>query len=663
MHNARYRGFRPWIHLSVGLALIGSPHALLADTPAAAPTAQQTYNEAQAAYDKSDWPAAIKGFASIARPDDGGEVSHAQGIIRARLAQAYAHERQTEEADREAAIALRGLGPHDDIERALMWLAIGEAQRYGLAMPAAIAAYEKGLGAAQEARSAELVASAQIGLALCYMTVDPAKATALMDAVLASPEASSYAKLLHAQYYDLRGRATLNLGQARQAMPFLTKAIELSGGISGSKVNLIQIGIRGDAAIGALLTNHEESAREYLAWTGAGHMKSEEWTSGFGSPPHCSEAADIRPDDVVVVEFSIAADGHVLGAAPIYASRPGTLGIAFAKAVKGWNWNPERIATLPSFWRNMVRVELRCDSRPSTRGLSDPFRRETLAWLAGKQLSPEDLAPREQGYVAGNDPRLQRDDVAAIPALLARLPIETNHKQVVVLAGHLTTALNKAGAPAAARALAMDLEPEDPSSYSTAGRVRMRASQVASLEKSDPGSAATAWITLEYALALEGDGRFKDARPILERVLAYPTDVVGEHDPVRDVAILHLALLQRRAGDAAGADTKVKAAGLTPAQCMLFDVRPVVANNAVYSDDFPEEALRWGFDGYVRETFNIKADGHVENVRTLVAYPPFVFRSGAERSVAHFRYLAPVIDGVSAGCDGHAIIVRFNAHP
>src|SRR5258706_11669819 len=263
----------------------------------------------------------------------------------------------------------------------------------------------------------------------------------------------------------------------------------------------------------------------------------------------------------------------------------------------------------------MARLELRCGSRPRTRGLSGAFRRETLAWLAEKQLSPEGLAPREQGYVASNDPRLERDDVAAIPALLARLPIETDHKKVVALARLLTTALNKAGAPPAARALAMSLEPEDPSSYATARHGRTRASQVASLEQTDPGSAATAWITLEYALALEGDGRFKDARPILERVLAYPTDVVGEHDPVRDVAILHLALLQRRAGDAAGADTKVKAAGLTPAQCMLFDVRPVVAHNTVYSRDFSPGALRLGVDGYVRGNFNITADLHVENIR------------------------------------------------
>jgi hypothetical protein len=63
----------------------------------------------------------------------------------------------------------------------------------------------------------------------------------------------------------------------------------------------------------------------------------------------------------------------------------------------------------------------------------------------------------------------------------------------------------------------------------------------------------------------------------------------------------------------------------------------------------------------VREFFDMNADGHVENVRTINAHPPFVFRSGAEQTVAHFRYLAPVIDGVSAGCDGHTVAIKHNS--
>ena len=112
-------------------------------------------------------------------------------------------------------------------------------------------------------------------------------------------EPNFFGKLL----YDLRGRATLNLGRPQEAMPFLSEALELSGGIQGTQVSLVQIGIRGDAAIGALLTNHSDDARKYLTWTGAGHLQSEEWTHGLGDPPVCSEAADIHPNDMAVIEF------------------------------------------------------------------------------------------------------------------------------------------------------------------------------------------------------------------------------------------------------------------------------------------------------------------------------------------------------------------------
>jgi outer membrane biosynthesis protein TonB len=589
-------------------------------------------------------------------------MPHFQGIIHSRLSQAYARQRMIGDAEREATVALKGLGLQDSLERGLLWLAIGDAQRFDLEMTAAIDNYGKGLEAAQAGKSAELAARAEVGLALSYMTISPDKSASLLDAVLAAPETTSYSKLMRAQYYDLRGRASLNLGNAREAMPFLTKAIDLSGGIRGSRVNLMQIGIRGDAALGALETHHEDDAREYLAWTGAGHLPSDEWTHGLGNPPVCSEAADIRPDDLVVVEFSIASDGHVMGAAPIYASRPGTLGTAFAKAVTEWTWNPERIAKLPAFWRNMIRVELHCIARPSPHGLSEPFRRETLAWLTGQQVATEDLKPLHNGYLAGDDPRLERDDLAAVPALLTRLPIETDHKRALAIATRLRTALDKSNAPAAARALALNLEPIAPATSWAAERVRMNAGHLAAMEHTNPQTAATAWITLEYAISLEAVGRFKDARPVLERVLAYPSDVLGQHEPVRAVATLHLAALQRRAGDMVGADAKVKEAGLTRAQCTMFDVRPVATNNDVYSRDFPDEALRWGFDGYVREAFDINADGHVENVRTIIAYPPFVFRSGAEQAVAHFRYLAPVVDGVSAGCDGHSIVVNYRSN-
>ena len=646
--------------LALLLALGGWAPPLLADTPIAPPTAQQTYDAAQVAFDKGEWASAITGLASLAKPDRDGKLSHSQAIIHARLARAYAHQGEVESALRESRFALLGLTPDEYLERALLMNAVGDAQRFDLEIPGAIASYQQGLEAAQSAGNPDLVTMNQLGLALCYMTVDPGKAKSLLDAILNSPAAASYSKKLLAQFNDLRGRAALNLGQASEAMPYLTKAIKLSGGLNGNMVNLVQIGIRGDAALGALMTDHPNGAREYMAYTGAGHLPSEEWSRGIGDPPVCSAADDIRPDDMAIVEFSIGEDGHGVGAAPVYASRPGKVGLAFAQAVREWSWNPERIAQLTVFWRNMLRIEMRCIARPNPQQLAGPFRRQTFEWLLQNSLSAAELAPFGKGYIAGNDPRLDHEDLAAIPALFARLPIESDSKRAADIAQHLAAALERAKAPVAARALAMDMAPMGANYRSWyAARERVIAGQVESLEKTDPHAAATAWITLEYAIALEANGHFQEAQPVLERVLAYPVEVLGERDPVRAVATLHLAALARRAGDSANADAKVQAAGLTRAQCLLFDVRPVPTDTKTSSDDFPDEALRWGFDGYMREAFDIDADGRVGNVRTIVAYPPFVFRSAAEKAVARFRYLAPVVNGTAAGCDGHAIAVNF----
>ena len=406
------------------LAICGPPQVIPADSPGAPSVARQIYDKAQAAFDRADWTAAITGLSLLVAPDNGGKMSHSQGIIHSRLAQAYAHDRKAGSALREAALALKGLTSDDSVECALIWIAIGEAQRFDLEVPSAIDSYEQGLKAALDAKNAVLATSADVGLALCYMTVDREKAVKLLDAVLTAPETASTSALLRSQLYDLRGRASLNLGRADDAMPFLRKAIKLSGGLQGSQINLAQVSIRGDAAIGAILDSDDADAREYLNWTGAGHLPSEEWTRDLGDPPLCGEAAGIRPNDMVVVEFSVATDGSVAGAAPIYASRPGTLGIDFAKAVKEWRWNPERIADLPPFWRNMVRIEMRCITRPSPHSLAERFTRETFEWLTQIHAIPEDLASHTLSFVAADDPRLDRDDVSAIPALFARLPME-----------------------------------------------------------------------------------------------------------------------------------------------------------------------------------------------------------------------------------------------
>lgn len=641
------------------LPLIVSP-AVAADAADPPPTPQQAYDQANADFKKNDWAAAIRGFAALVEPASDRPMSRSQANIHAMLARAYAAHHEIDNAQREAGLARKGLTPEDDVQLGLVWLAIGDAHWLELANVEATDAYEMAVAAAERAKHPILIARARIDLASSLMTVQPDRAAALLDAVLAAPEVTSASPIWQAQINDLRGRASLNAGQAKEARSFLDKAIKLSGGVGGTKVNLAQVGIRADAAIDAVLTGRNEDAAKYLTYTGAGHLPSEEWNTGLGDPPVCGDASGVTPLDTAVVEFSIGEDGRVTDANPVYSSRPGTVGVSFARAVSHWKWNPERITALPPFWRRMVRIEMRCLSRPNPEKLGAPFLQQTIEWLSHMNVAREDLAPLIDGYIPRDDPRLQSEDLHAIPALFARLAIETDQKRSDAIAQRLWAALERTNAPAVPRAVALTMKRGTPGFHSwSSEQVRVKAANLELLERTDPRTAAVAWLALEYAIALETNGRFKDAVPVLDRVLAFPPDVLGEHDPVRDVAVLHLAALKRRAGDVVAADAQVNAAGLTRAQCMLFDVRPVATSQGTSASDFPDDARRWGFDGFVREAFDINAAGQVENVRAIIAYPPFIFRSSADHAVSRFKYLAPVVDGGAAGCEGHTQNVSY----
>lgn len=75
----------------LSVAATPTPATQAAAAPAAsttAPTHQQIYDSAQAAFDKGDWGAAITGWSSIVLPEKDGNLSRSQGAIHARLARA-----------------------------------------------------------------------------------------------------------------------------------------------------------------------------------------------------------------------------------------------------------------------------------------------------------------------------------------------------------------------------------------------------------------------------------------------------------------------------------------------------------------------------------------------------------------------------------------------
>lgn len=287
------------------------------------------------------------------------------------------------------------------------------------------------------------------------------------------------------------------------------------------------------------------------------------------------------------------------------------------------------------------------------------FEEITEGWLKAKGVPDGDIDPSDGGLLTATDPRLSRDDVSAVAAMLAY--IGTSPRTNTAISARLENILNAADAPADVHALALIVRYGRGTSI--IGQAQSRASglgaQLKSFDAKWPNSRAAIWLRLEYALALEGTHDMPAAAPQYEAVLAAPTSIVGESDQIRQLATLHLATLKKRTGDVAGAMALITQSSLSADQCSQFDVRPAATNASVSSADFPIEAMRWHFEGFARESFDIAADGHVTNVRTVLAYPPFIFEKATEKAVGRFRFLPPIIDGAPAGCSGQGQTINY----
>ncbi len=147
--------------------------------------------------------------------------------------------------------------------------------------------------------------------------------------------------------------------------------------------------------------------------------------------PDCGGEAGLKPDDMAVVEFSIAEDGSTRSVTPVYSSGGGKVALAFAQAVRDWSWPVEDVAALPAFFRYNARVEMRCSTAFPRPAISDSFDQALAAWLTDKG-APVTLV------TDGSDALALPAQRAALAAADARAP-----KSLAVLAALVTLANNR----------------------------------------------------------------------------------------------------------------------------------------------------------------------------------------------------------------------------
>ena len=625
------------------------------------PTIQQAFDQATIAYEAHKWPEALAAYTELERrltkPGRSLAITRVRkGIVLGQLGR-YA------EAQR---VLLDGFGllPADDpsltLDRYEGHLALGHADEVLHQPSAALEAYAF---AQRVAPDADAKISAVIGQARINTYLDPAQALSFVNQAIAlSNVDKGRDKRYTGQLYTLRGRALLNLGNFKEAQLDLEKAIGLLGGLT-TRVSASDLAARSDVAIATLLAGDSASAKKYLAYAGSGTLDDGFQRGANMELPSCGEATGLRPDDVAVIEFSIADDGTVGSATPVYVSRPGLPMVEFARAVSGWSWAPAPLAKIPPLLRSLTRVELRCSLASDRPTIQANFDAAVRAWFRSQHFTSTDLSGNAASDLVAIREGLRKGRAAGTkPIELAPwlFELDRNHaapqSERTEASVAWATAVRSASPPPMVLAAA-ELALTDATFKPTPYRSRERTMKViaASLPIiSEPAIANDYHSANAVRLRLADDYlQFREqaaAGPLVQAVIAdgrLPAD-----DALRSAALIRASGMALAAGDLPAARSAYEQSGLSDTQCSLVDAAPAVTHRAGGVADFPPEAIAWGISGWSNTEFDIKADGTTTNVRATIAYPPFVFAKPTVKIFERTRYTQSYRPGGVSGCTG-----------
>ncbi|MCG2840198.1 hypothetical protein L6Q21_04280 [Sandaracinobacter sp. RS1-74] len=656
---------------------------LLAGPAIAQTTIQQDFDAGQAALDAKDIAGARQKFEALLKRMPEGSRSRSMGVVKSRLGVALVRDGEQEAAIPllTDAIAIFDKGTPEDLsERADALYARAQAhEELGQFVEAAddfraVRALWK-----PEAGSASDIAL-KSALARVSIWTDPAESRRLLDELIAMPpETWGKNKITLALLHDLRGRVELNDGKPEEALEHFRKAMRLAGGGQTTRIDLNDVRVRADAAIAAYVLGNSVAHQQYVAYSGGGSLV----TVGLASArsldlPRCGAETGLAPDDVAVVEFGIHPDGRVRSAQPIYVKRadgrrpdgrggPETL---FVQAARNWFWNPKDLEKVDSFWRQALRVEVRCsNARPENDLVWDSIMEGFHTGIAGLGLPPLPPPPDDQdAAVAVHKAELERriaqngaTSLETLPPLTAlatngKASVEDRAKWFEQAAEVLEASGRDPQLAAISRFRAISLgEYGSKSSRAALGRL------VAAEEAARPNARTTQFLRLEQAGLLHEARQPQAAETLLRAIVATPQEALGRVDPIRTTALLRLSNIAAARKDLETAAAALAATGLSPEQCALVDVRPRRENSQVSSGIFPPEAHRWGSGGMTRVEYDIGTDGKPRNARTVMAAPPFVFGKATEKGAMQLRYEPVFRPGNTQGCVGESQNFRFSA--
>lgn len=649
--------------LTVLLAAAAPPAA--ATPPPEPSTLQQDFDAASKAAASGHCDTAIPKFEALERSGSvrQGSIPWAaitvrKGICAIRL--------NREDAD-EAAVQ-KGLAVLDKAETAFDgdivdgWVALGDAamRRYDYA--GASAAFQRALERLKGETRLNVLPRLARATTFDGTPQSLAYASEGIDIVSAMPKPN---KDFLAAFHTLHARALLNQGDAEQAYKEMKTALSLSGGLT-NRVSLSEVSLRSDLAMAAMLVGKKDQARLYLAYTGAGRIKESPFASAVSmDPPLCGDETGLRPEDLAVVEFSIADDGTVSDAQTVYSRGGPAVAAAFGEAVSQWYWRPEDIAAVPPFYRALTRVEVRCSNvLGSGPGVMGPLRERFMTWATAHLPVPLDADTTSAAMLENLhrylDNGANASDTAGRVAALGWLRyIEPGPKsaRMAMVDQALDLAPSPSVPPEVANWFAISRLRAKLSDKRRVGSDDLRA-YVALSE--DPAVAADALAadTLRLLAARGWQSKTLKEAPALLNMVAQDDRLPANH-PLRQLAWLDLAGKAAADGQAALAQEYFGHSGLTDEQCSLLGVTPSLKRTNVSSSDFPIDALSMGFEGWVRTELDIMTNGNTANVRPIIAYPPLIFADAATKMAKDLEYNVSFRPGSSLACSANRETIKF----
>lgn len=634
-------------------ALVGS--AVNAQAPM---TVQQQFDAATALTAGSDKTAALAAWTAFEHRIANNPRTLA--VVRIRKAAVLLALDRMDEAAADARVGLAALPPKDASlaeDRFTAQFLLGRIAQDAIDYASAAANYRTAEDIAPDAGGK---VAAALGVVETDIFVDPPAAQAALgriDALLATHGAD---KVVRGRIAKARGLLALNEGQFADARKQSIAAVELFGGLT-EKTDLDDVTARSDTALASMLAGDAETARKYMAYTGAGRIPDGSFNPAVEmSPPDCGGEAGLKPADMAVVQFSIADDGSVVGARPIYAAGGGAVALEFARAAQRWSWTPEQVKALPRFFRFDARVEMRCSTGFARPSIGNAMDAAVSQWLSDKGVG---LPLPSEGSAAAALPaqRAAFAKASGLAAIAASMPLLNNpvlpmEERHAVATGVLALA-DANGAPPLAR---LDFDLEERATAKVDGRrARTYRSELAAMLVAPPyANDPRARAAIKLSLAGNA-GRHPDpqTRAWLREVA--DDGALAGTDAFKIAALLQIASIDQQDGDEAAARTAFDRTGLTADQCALIDSPPKLQSSSFGSDRFPMEAARWGFEGWTMVQFDIAADGRVQGQRTVISYPPFVFSKAGSDMWADARYAKTYRPAGGLGCGAATQRIRF----